>query len=1147
MSHWQKIRDAANNLRRNTCRAAGFAENELVPAMQMLDAAAGDLEIDLIPEHPDSNNLAAALAVLEDDCVYFNNHLKNWYKAFCIAHEIGHYSLHHQSVHCSREEIDDFEAGGDANSATEKVVGYGAGERREREANLFALEFLLPCAALKAAFRDRKMTAREIALMVEMPPDVVAGQLARALLVPVGRVEGNREKAEKSPPFELDESQKRAAEKAVCPTLVAAGPGTGKTQTLTRRVEYLIETGMDPKRILALTFSNRAAEEMRERVARSCGAERAAAVRIMTFHAFGLDILRAYWKEAGLDSHSDLIDKIDVLLYLEENLNFLDLEQYQMLHDPTGNLAAILGAISRAKDELCTAAQYKEFGCRMLAEADAAGDEEARIRAFKVLETARVYEFYEEYLRREKRLDFGDLIHRACLLLRENEAVRRELASRFDAVLVDEFQDVNRACGRLLKEICGDGKTLWAVGDLRQSIYRWRGASPVNINRFGEDFTGAEIVPLETNYRSLGGIVELFGHFSGTMKAGGGTDFFREWVAARDQVEGRAASETTPAVVFEVADSLEGEAARLAGHIRRARENGFAYKDCAVICRTHSQLAKFAEALVAAEIPIFYLGELFERDEVRDLLALLDLKVSTDGHSLIRVASFPEYKISTADVRKIINRQKENNKTFIEAMNDRDFVRSLSDKSRARLLKLAGCLGRLPADCSAWSLLANYLFSESRHLASRLEGDDVQNQSRRLAVYQFLRLAQSVEERFSRESSPVAAFLSYVKKLAYFNEDKNYAQIPAEAENLDAVRLLTVHSAKGLEFPIVFLPLLGAGKLPLRKHTETCPNPAGMIEEESDHHLEEEECLFFVAMSRARDRLHLSRSSRYDDKSSNESDFLKRLKDYLPLPVVLPETEKIEMPADLDEDDELRSFYARDLDRYLTCPRDYFYTNVLGLKAAGEKTIFLKFHGCVYDTLLSVQAMRRMENIELTETVALERLGDFWREAKVDEHPYAPLYRARAEEMVRRLFHRVNEQDKSISSPAFEVRIGNSSVRVRLDALEVNGDEAPKRAVIRKYKTGKRPKKVDPDNVEILMQVAAEQHYPGAETVVERVYLSDDTTAEVTITAQVIKNRLKKYEEAIDGIRRQKFEPRPKKECPRCPHFFICPSGDLEA
>ncbi len=386
MSHWQKIRDTANSLRREVCAASNLDGETLLPAPDFLDRVAEYLELYYIPEHKDSTHLRGAAAILEEDVIYFNNHLKSgWYKTFCIAHEIGHHRLHHQSLHCRQEEIQDLAGDAEANSGVEKIVGYGAGMRREREANLFALELLLPCAGLRRAYTENNLNARRISELVEMPIEVVAGQLARALLVPSGE---NKSAGQISEKHELDDSQRLAAETVKTPTLVAAGPGTGRTQTLTTRVAHLINQGIEPKRILALTFSNKAAEEMRERIAKINEAA-AAQIQVMTFHAYGFDILRSYWVEAELDPRSNLLDKIDALLYLENNLNHLKLEHYQNLPEPTQNLAAILGAISRAKDELCSPEEYRILGEKMLADANASGDEEL---AMKALSFIQIYE-----------------------------------------------------------------------------------------------------------------------------------------------------------------------------------------------------------------------------------------------------------------------------------------------------------------------------------------------------------------------------------------------------------------------------------------------------------------------------------------------------------------------------------------------------------------------------------------------------------------------------------------------------------------------------------------------------------------------------------------------------------------------------------
>ncbi|MBA2637541.1 MAG: PD-(D/E)XK nuclease family protein, partial [Solirubrobacterales bacterium] len=288
-------------------------------------------------------------------------------------------------------------------------------------------------------------------------------------------------------------------------------------------------------------------------------------------------------------------------------------------------------------------------------------------------------------------------------------------------------------------------------------------------------------------------------------------------------------------------------------------------------------------------------------------------------------------------------------------------------------------------------------------------------------------------------------------------------------------------------------------------------------------------------------------AEKYGETVSKESKFLTALAEFLPEParIISAETEIVEAAA--PEIYPSRKFYATELDRYLRCGRDYFYTNILGLKAAGDKSIYLKFHSCVYDTLRSMHSMTQMQNIELTEETALARLEEFWQAAEVDAHPYAPVYKARAEEIVRRMCAKIENSiaPGEIARPTYEVKLSNGTVRVQLDAVEIIENAGNKTAIIRKYKTGKSPKKPVADDLDVLMTVAVGNEFPEAEVSLQKIYLSDDTVREIPISAKVIANRLKIYEAAIDGINKREFKPAPSdNNCPYCPHFFICPSGD---
>ena len=288
-----------------------------------------------------------------------------------------------------------------------------------------------------------------------------------------------------------------------------------------------------------------------------------------------------------------------------------------------------------------------------------ASDEEAQEEAEKVLEVAAVFAAYEEMLKAERVVDFSDLIVKPVILLREHPEVAEEIRRQYKQILVDEYQDVNRASGVFLKLLAGDGKSLWVVGDARQSIYRFRGAAPVNIREFENDFPGTRRLPLNVNYRSQEHVVRLVEAFASCMKASVG-GLPAKWEAKR----GRQGGE----VILEVANDLAAEAAGLAREINHRRDQGISYRDQAILCRSHTNLARFAMRLEAHGIPVLYLGDLFERAEVRDMLALMSFTCEPERGGLFRLAQFPEYRIPMGDVRKVLNFADANGIYPMEAM-----------------------------------------------------------------------------------------------------------------------------------------------------------------------------------------------------------------------------------------------------------------------------------------------------------------------------------------------------------------------------------------------------------------------------------------------------------------------------------------------
>lgn len=1065
--------------------------------------------------------LCGAEAVLDKSApaIFYKQSVGTADANFYQAHEFAHYWLDSATGACSAGEIDESMPEERIPLGIQRVEGYGPRERRECQANVFAREFLLPASEARRLFLAERLPATAIAQRLGVPLGMVHQQLALALLVPEVEI-AEQNGARTSPP--LDDSQRAAAEANEGPRLIEAGPGTGKTRTLTARIVWLLERGADPASILALTFSNKAAEEMRERVA-AAAPEAAPAIWAGTFHSFGLELLRKYGHLLGLPADVRVIDPGDALLLLEEMLPSLPLKHYLQLYDPAIALHDILCAISRAKDELIGPEEYRALGEAMLA---LASDETVREEAEKVLEIAAVFAAYEEMLETEQVVDFSGLISKPVALLRDHPEAAEEIRAQYKNILVDEYQDVNRASGVLLKLLAGDGKGLWVVGDARQSIYRFRGAAPVNIREFERDFPGTRKLSLNVNYRSQEHVVRLVEIFASDMKAGVG-GLPAKWKSER----GRQGGE----IVLEVASDLAAEAAGLAEEINRRRDQGVRYKDQAILCRSHTSLARFAQRLEAHGIPVLYLGDLFERPEIRDMLALLSFTCEAERGGLFRLAQFPEYRIPIADVRKFLSFAAEKGTYPSETLRSLGDIAELTPEGRSGLQRLAAHLVSVEHKTTPAALLFDYLFTKSRYLDHVLADQTVSGQQKRLALYQLLQFA--LEHKPARRGNWRRQLLQWIRRLETFGEERQLRELPAAAREIDAVRLLTVHASKGLEFNTVYLPALGTGMFPVNPQYNPCPPPRGMLADDpKESHSEEEECLFFVAMSRARDVLCLSRAKMYGAMKRGASPLLVKIEPHVPRSssrwkgAGLVEAGEGPLPH-LSK--ELEEYAAEDLDQYIKCPRAYLYQRVLGLSGGRDDNAYVRFHRAVYSVL------RWMGGIEASKAVGIDeafrQLKTAWEEIGPADHPYSSLYRKNAETIIERAISRragkveIVEGDWQIERPG-------GRIRLRPDHVEIS----PEGPVVRRLRTGKPPKKID-DDIYALYQEGATRVYGSAR--VEALYLTTDEAVPVEMSAKVVASRLKKYDEAIAGIRAGEFAAKPSdRMCPRCPQYFICPA-----
>ena len=1145
MDAFEPIRKAAAHLH-DKIIAGG---TDPLDAKALINAAVAYLDLELFWLEPGDPALKNARAVFDEQsgticCEQTEDVIQ---RALLVAHELGHAQAHTGSMACTESDIDPSRSTETVPVGLQRVEDYGTRERRELQADVFAREFLLPRSLARRLHLKEKMTASAIASQMNLPKALVRQQIFDACLLPTVEdetVEGKTSTLASIQTLISDPSQDRAATHRNAPFLLQAGPGTGKTRTLVKRVESLIAEGIDPSALLVLTFSNRAAGELLERLM-AIVPEAAERIWIGTFHAFGLDLIRRHHDRLGLSPDPILLDRSDAIEMLEDILPTLPLVHYRNFWDPTIVLRDVIPAISRAKDEL-----VDRFHYRKLAEAmrSSACDDKARIAAEKCLEIADIYDLYESVMSEQDAIDFGDLIMQPVLLLESDPAIKHAVQLRHRHLLVDEYQDVNRASARLLKAVAGDGKRLWVVGDSRQSIYRFRGASSTNMARFCDDYPGAVIDQLTTNYRSTEQIVASFVAVAPQMGVSKSKDMLSLNLDA-DRGIGPGKPEVR------CYNTPDYEVGGIAGSIRELECAGVPLRDQAVLCRSNRRLSEIATALEAYGIPSLHLGSLFEREEVRDLLALLSLAVDPFGDGLTRVGAMPRYGLSLQDAYTASRYLRDSNQPALSGIETLAKAQGISPEGASALTRLAQDLSGLSTNSSAWEFLSTYLLDRTSLVREMAEATMVTDRIRSIAVWQFL--------NFIREQIPsgtgllIQRTLERIRRLVLLAEERDLRQVPAAALRMDAVRLMTIHGSKGLEFEAVHVPGLTVSSLPTSYRGMRCPPPVGMIEgvdgfsvtkEAKLNHQNEEECLFFVAISRARTylRLHLARRS-VSGKNRSSSPFLDwlpdRTIDKIVHPVVLPRPANMPSPIPIQVEHSTE-WHVTDsqLISYEKCPRRFFYTHILGLGGARKSTAYSQAYDCLYKLIQWVS--ERWREVELTLAEAEATFDIIWSKHGPVAHTFADEYRRLALQLVGTLI-RARTGWHSREAEPLAVDFPNGRVFVKPNEIT---DLPNQKVALYKVRPGHKRSDEYSRLDYILYTLAGQEHF-GTDAVIRALHLVDGISDNVPISSTKLQNHQRKINEMLAEITQGWFPPNIDEfTCPRCPHFFVCaatPRGPL--
>lgn len=1099
-------------------------------AFAIAEARRRDIDVELSLPGGSILGNSRAVYIQADQLIVHENVGTDYEKAFLVAHEIGHSELGDDPEVDELVQIDPVRTAEACPIGLDRVVDYGRRQRREVQMDLFAREFLLPREFVRKLHLEDNLTATDIADRMGAPFEVVAQQLFDALLLPV--IEASQLH---SSIVEPDKHQVEAINHRGAAYLLEAGPGTGKTQTLTARVDSLLKEGIDPRKILLLTFSNKAAAEMSDRIALS-NKEAAAAIWIGTFHAFGLDIIRRFYFELGIPKDPRLLDRAEAVELLENIFPSLGLLHYRDFYDPTESIADILNAISRAKDEVVDEVKYAELAQAMI---ENAINEEERVRGEKALEVASVFGAYERLKKEKGCVDFGDLVSLPVKLLESNSEIRDCLQNTYEHVLVDEYQDVNRSSIRLLVALRGSGQNLWAVGDAKQSIYRFRGASSFNMGRFGkEDFLGGKRGRLKKNFRSVKEVVDLFSKFAVGMKVGD----------LQSGLESHRGAHGASPTLFTV-QKADDQTVVIADKIEAMRAAGIRYRDQVVLCTGNEKLSELGQNLERLGVPVLFLGSLFERPEVRDLFAILGTLVDRRATGLTRIACSPEFEMSIADVAKVLDfyRTNEIQGKWIQEAHE---VAELTSNGVAALRKLGNALRGFDEKSQPWDVIAKFLLDRTKIAAGIAQSDNLTDRTRGIAIWQLMSFLRAQP---AGAGLPIMRIMNRVRRLLRLGDEKDLRQLPSAAQGIDAVRLMTIHGAKGLEFKVVHLPNFNQSTVPRSPQASPCPPPNNMVEGSGPGssldtlktgHEEEQECLFYVAMSRAKDLFFAyATTKKSNGQNWSLSPYLDRLMGVITQSKASPTRELPPPPEGLPILLAIEGgFSLQDgqMKLYEKCPRRFFYTHILQIGGRRSSTGFMQMHDAVRDVYKAVIdgtfAINTGEqlNQKLSETFALHGLAN---------HGYLEEYRKIGLAMLQ--FFRSTRNGSAEKPTALSLAFDNDRILVMADDVVLNPDG---QYTFRRIKTGHHRASHAEDVDSAALVIAVKQSFPNA--VVELLYLSDQKHSAIKMSIKQLENRKEKIATYLKAIRSGDFPMKASsRTCPGCPAFFVCgttPQGTLQ-
>jgi DNA helicase-2/ATP-dependent DNA helicase PcrA len=973
----------------------------------------------------------------------------------------------------------------------------------------------------------------------------------------------------------LSGAQRQAVTHDTGPLLIVAGAGTGKTTVITRRIAWLIAAGRArPEEILALTFTDKAAAEMEERVD-TLVPYGYADVEISTFHAFGDRILREHALEIGLTPDFRVLNRAEQVIFLRDRLFELPLDHYRPLGDPTRHLQALITLISRLKDEDVSPEEYLAHAERLAREAPGQPDyEEARARAAQQLELARTYARHRELMARDGVVDFGDQIVLVLRLLRARSYVLGAYQRRFKYILVDEFQDTNHAQFELVKLLAARHANVACVADDDQAIYRWRGAAISNVLGFLERYPEAGQVVLTENFRShqeiLDAAYRLIVHNNpDRLEVRSGIS--KHLVAVRPP-DGPA-----PTLLHYETGTQEADA--VAEMIREKVATG-AWKpdDVAILVRSNDDADQFLRSLNLKGLPWTFSGNagLYGRPEIRLLIAFLRSLVHTDESvSLHYLASSDLYEVPIVDLTRCSTHADRRHVHLFDVLRRLAEITELRDEiseaGHAAIRRLVADLERfmeLGREVPTGEVLYQFI-KDSGWLMRLYREETARDVAEGRNITKFFDRIKSASQALRYDT--VREFVKHLDALIEAGEDPAVAEADVETP---AVRVLTVHKAKGLEFPIVFLVNLVQEKFPSRRRRDALELPVELTKDvlsTGDHHQQEERRLFYVGMTRARSELYLTSAGDYGGARQRKvSQFVLEALD-LPRDAARPfkarsveEIEHFAPPAEAEDaalvplppDAELIISHKQ-IDDYQTCPLKYRNIHVRRIPIRRHHAVA---YGAVVHKVVEYYLARRAvgnytpldnllamyERAWAGEDILHDRPGRREPAEGFLTREHEEARKAAGREALRRFWHQEEAEGVKPTwvEKEFGFALGPDRVRGRYDRV----DEDLLGAVIIDYKTSDVTRQKDADrrvaeNLQLKMYALAWRAMTGSlPQRVELRFIDGNVVGRHTPTADDIEEAIAAVKTAAAGIRARRFDATPSwGACRHCAYNQICP------